>query len=165
MRTDFDQIPNDSRVTLHPRPDNPLHDKPVGAFFSNGYFYCDGNDGADGPDYYLGDVLKFIVGFTSGAIDDIAAERRRQIEKEGWTPEHDDTHTEGQMARAAGCYAWMSAQSDSLREVFTNPPPTWPEPWSADWWKPKDRRRDLVRAGALIVAEIERLDRKAEERR
>ena len=32
-------------------------------------------------------------------------------------------------------------------------------PWSLDWWKPKDPRRDLVRAGALIVAEIERLDR------
>jgi hypothetical protein len=34
-------------------------------------------------------------------------------------------------------------------------------PWSREWWQPKDRRRDLVRAGALIVAEIERLDRAA----
>jgi hypothetical protein len=32
------------------------------------------------------------------------------------------------------------------------------------WWKPKDRRRDLVRAAALIIAEIERLDRDAEAR-
>ena len=32
--------------------------------------------------------------------------------------------------------------------------------WSKDWWKPKDKRRDLIRAAALIVAEIERLDRK-----
>jgi hypothetical protein len=37
----------------------------------------------------------------------------------------------------------------------------WLWPWSVQWWKPKDRRRDLVRAGALIVAEIERLDRAA----
>ena len=35
----------------------------------------------------------------------------------------------------------------------------WPHTWDASWWKPKDRRRDLVRAGALIIAEIERLDR------
>jgi hypothetical protein len=34
-------------------------------------------------------------------------------------------------------------------------------PWHDDWWKPKDRRRDLIRAAALIVAEIERLDRAA----
>lgn len=32
-------------------------------------------------------------------------------------------------------------------------------PWSREWWKPKNPRRDLVKAGALIVAEIERLDR------
>lgn len=36
---------------------------------------------------------------------------------------------------------------------------------SRDWWKPKDRRRNLVKAGALIVAEIERLDRLASGRR
>jgi len=30
--------------------------------------------------------------------------------------------------------------------------------WAREWWKPKDRRRDLIRAAALIVAEIERLD-------
>lgn len=64
MRTDFENIENDSRVTLHPLPDNPLHRKPVGAFFSNGYFYCDGNKGEDGPDYYFGDVLRFNEGFT-----------------------------------------------------------------------------------------------------
>jgi hypothetical protein len=30
-------------------------------------------------------------------------------------------------------------------------------PWSFEWWKPKDRIRNLVRAGALIAAEIDRL--------
>jgi len=29
------------------------------------------------------------------------------------------------------------------------------------WWKPKGPRRDLIRAAALIVAEIERIDRRA----
>ncbi|MFF6478997.1 hypothetical protein ACET4O_30975, partial [Pseudomonas aeruginosa] len=32
---------------------------------------------------------------------DVQEERRRQITAEGWTPEHDDEHSHGQMARAA----------------------------------------------------------------
>jgi len=35
-------------------------------------------------------------------------------------------------------------------------------PWNMVWWKPKNYRRDLVKAAALLVAEIERLDRKAQ---
>ena len=81
-----------------------------------------------------------------GAIADIAAERRRQVEAEGWTPEHDDAHDDNELSRAAACYAIGNVAY-------------WP--WEAMWWKPKDRRRDLVRAAALIVAEIERLDRAA----
>lgn len=78
------------------------------------------------------------------ALDDVTAERQRQQQAEGWTPEHDDTHDRGEMATAARCYL----AGDS----------TW-WPWSLAWWKPKDRRRDLVRAGALAMAEIERLRR------
>lgn len=37
----------------------------------------------------------------------------------------------------------------------------WPLSWAKSWLKPKDRRRDLIRAAALIIAEIERLDRAA----
>lgn len=94
------------------------------------------------------------------AIKDIEAERIRQIEKEGWTFERDDGYEEGGLARAAACYALsgsvqpprkMSAYMDSVVEYV------WP--WNTVWWKPTDRRRDLVKAGALIVAEIERLDR------
>ena len=88
---------------------------------------------------------------------DIVAERARQIEVEGWSPEHDDQHAVGELAKAAGCYAWIAGQSDELRLIFDAPPPTWP--WVRRWWKPTDRRRDLVKAGALILAEIERLDR------
>ena len=97
----------------------------------------------------------------NSAIEDIAAERLRQINVERWSPEHDDQHATGQMAKAASCYAWLAAASGTLRAVFKTPPPTWPEEWGIEWWKPTDRRRDLVKAGALIVAEIERLDRKA----
>jgi hypothetical protein len=87
------------------------------------------------------------------AIDDIAAERRRQIEKEGWTPEHDDAHDNDQMAQAAAAYALATfAPWEAKRRIW---------PWDLKWWKPRGHRENLVRAGALIVAEIERLDRAA----
>ena len=92
-------------------------------------------------------------------IDEIAAERQRQIEKEGWTPEHDDRHEDGVLGQAGAVYAHI-ASIEQYEGWRTNPdrkPPFWP--WDLQWWKPKNRRRDLVRAAALIVAEIERLDR------
>lgn len=87
----------------------------------------------------------------STGIEAIAAERRRQVASENWSPEHDDAHESGELARAAVCYA----QEAGGRLVC--PPKLWP--WEASWWKPKDRRSDLVRAGALIAAEIDRIDR------
>lgn len=103
-------------------------------------------------------------------IESIAAERQRQVEEEGWTPEHDDDHSDGEIARAAACYAWVASKSDFFREN-ENSGGWWKEPvpvilkrlwpWGLKWWKPKDRRADLVRAGALIAAEIDRLDRAA----
>jgi hypothetical protein len=100
-------------------------------------------------------------------IAEIAAERRRQIEKEGWTAEHDNVHSNGQIALAAACYALGSATDAAERAVMDqfgtmDATPSWVTErwcWGRQWWKPKSRRRDLVRAGALIVAEIERLDR------
>lgn len=87
------------------------------------------------------------------AASDVLAERTRQISAEGWTPAHDDAHFDGAIARAAASYALSSAGYPHLgMDVW---------PWSHDWWKPADRRRDLVKAGALILAEIERLDRAA----
>jgi len=83
-------------------------------------------------------------------IDEIRNERTRQISEEGWSANHDDMHTAGEMAVAASIYANPNREK-------RDPPVGWP--WDLGWWKPKDRRRDLVRAAALIVAEIERLDR------
>jgi hypothetical protein len=107
-----------------------------------------------------------------GAIEDIAAERRRQEEVEGWTPEHDDRHRLGEMALAAALYATSACAAsriigsglmteERVNAIHPSSPPSRDWPWHLSWWKPKDRRRDLVRAGALIVAEIERLDRAA----
>lgn len=94
---------------------------------------------------------------TSEAIADIAAERRRQIDVEGWTPEHDDGHSRGELACAAGCYALVAGGlMDWLRISSLK---LWP--WSQEWFRPNNTRRNLVKAGALIAAEIERLDRLA----
>jgi hypothetical protein len=98
------------------------------------------------------------------ALDEIAAERRRQIDAEGWTPEHDDEHSDRELAAAAAAYAYAAGVDDQERDVFIGGrivPRRWP--WSLDWWKPSTRRRDLIKAAALIVAEIERLDRAAQE--
>ena len=91
------------------------------------------------------------IAWASDALRDVAAERRRQIEAEGWTPAHDDEHAAGEMAEAAACYA-LGAMFISGADDFI-----WP--WELQWWKPKDRRSNLVRAAALLLAEIERLDR------
>jgi hypothetical protein len=106
----------------------------------------------------------------SAALKDVADERQRQISGEGWTPEHDDAHDAGELARAAGIYALIAGAGatayrnaregyhlgDYLQAVMDH---YWP--WDRRWFKATTRRRDLVKAGALIVAELERLDRAA----
>ncbi|HFZ2384272.1 ead/Ea22-like family protein [Citrobacter freundii] len=89
------------------------------------------------------------------AILDVIAERQRQQSVEGWTPEHDDEHCNGELAMAAVCYI------NETGTVNRNGGKPWGWPWDASWWKPKTRRRNLVKAVALILAEIERIDRAA----
>jgi hypothetical protein len=89
----------------------------------------------------------------------IAAERTRQVEDEGWTSAHDDGHDAMQMSSAAICYI-LRAQ-DRVLEPATEVPHPWGWPWGGRDWKPSnDPIRDLVKAGALIAAEIDRLQRK-----
>lgn len=91
----------------------------------------------------------------STAARDVLAERRRQIEVEGFSPEHDRQHDLGDLPAAAACYA-LFAQREALGLRRGEPDHAWP--WSLGWWKPGDARSALVKAGALILAEIERLD-------
>jgi hypothetical protein len=108
----------------------------------------------------------------------IAAERQRQIDVEGWTPEHDDAHDDGSLALAAICYAapeqLFVQRNTALGVSFFDP---WPDSWDDRW----DKRRSygdgpdaqigiadpgtysdeeqldlLVKAGALFAAEIDR---------
>lgn len=102
------------------------------------------------------------------AAGDVIKERALQVAKEGWTTAHDDGHVGAEMARAAACYAEHSSQmAMASQDEYQNSDAhgtdhelgIYPWPWDRDYWKPKNPRRDLVRAGALILAEIERLDR------
>ncbi|MGY6129144.1 hypothetical protein ACW9YV_27930 (plasmid) [Paraburkholderia strydomiana] len=88
----------------------------------------------------------------TAAARDVLAERQRQVTAERWTPAHDDKHSGGDLAQAAGCYAFHACG------VYAGMYPVlWP--WQQSWWKPTTPRRDLLKAGALILAEIERIDR------
>lgn len=87
------------------------------------------------------------------AILDVIAERQRQKVVEGWTSEHDDQYGKSQLLWASSCYVLNTIQP------FNRIPMDWP--WAPEWWKPTGPRRDLVKAGALILAEIERIDRAA----
>ena len=80
----------------------------------------------------------------------IAAERQRQIEAEGWSPEHDDQHGADVLEMAALCYRDAADEGSAQ-------PAQWP--WDAKWWKPKSRERNLERAGALYQAASEVAER------
>lgn len=98
-------------------------------------------------------------------IELIARERARQVEEEGWTAEHDDRHRHGELAQAAAVYALPGSRKrtsgygavivevDLARLLF---------PWQDGFYRPTpdDRVRELAKAGALIAAEIDRLQRR-----
>jgi len=97
------------------------------------------------------------------AINDVIAERQRQIEKEGFDNKHDNQWRDEELAQAAAIYA-LSPQSREIKVEGGMISPLllieriWP--WNFEWYKPtvNDRRKELVRAAALILAEIDRLD-------
>ena len=91
----------------------------------------------------------------------IADERQRQVDAEGYSAENDGDYKAGELANAALAYVQVAAMdlaAGGRSHVATRSPPAcWP--WHRLWWKPKDARRDLVRAGALIAAQLDLLDR------
>ena len=89
----------------------------------------------------------------SRAARDVLDERARQVNEEGFTAEHDDRHQRGELAFAAIAYL--------MALVNPNAAQSWWPSWSIsyEWFKPGSMRRMLVKAAALIIAEIERRDR------
>lgn len=87
----------------------------------------------------------------------ILVERQRQLESEGWPESHDDHHIGEELFKAGNCYL-LSGSLAIQGKGQPTPPVGWP--WGVVEWKPKDAKRDLVRAGALFVAESDRLLRR-----
>jgi len=112
-------------------------------------------------------------------IEIITDERKRQLEVEGWTPEHDAKHTDGELAEAASVYAGFATSIIvPVDNVFSNDrnvhkvaealkgtdacmliPKTHRWPFDKEWYKPTpdNRIKELAKAGALIAAEIDRI--------
>jgi hypothetical protein len=90
----------------------------------------------------------------------VLAERSRQVNVKGWDYAHDDAHPNGEIAAFAAVYAMPEAAREWPAEE-TGYGSTFAEALCPRDWVPKfgDRRRDLVKAAALVIAEIERLDR------
>ncbi len=108
---------------------------------------------ADFVDWQANLIAELESRTVTAAAAAVLAERKRQVTAEGWTAERDDGYQNSELADAAACYA-IHAHNQGF-----STPAHWP--WSQDWWKQTSPRRDLVKAGALILAEIERLDRAA----
>ena len=101
----------------------------------------------------------------NSGVAQIHAERMRQIHSEGWTPEHDNEHKYGELAAAGAWYADAAVavargglHCEDIEEIKFNTMEFWP--WDEEWCKPStDPISNLIKAGALIAAEIDRLER------
>lgn len=90
---------------------------------------------------------------------EVYKERERQRNEKGYDASHDDAHKAGELANAAACYAMKVDSFGLSSEIHSH---LWPEGWDAP--KPGDtRRQELIKACALLLAEMERLDRAEEQ--
>lgn len=103
---------------------------------------------------------------TQGMVD-VISERVRQIEIEGYKSPHDDKHDGGELSLGAVCYADIAgaqirgAGLEELKPLYFCGHHYHDWPWEEESFKPSDDpRRNLVKAAALILAEIDRIDRK-----
>ena len=95
-------------------------------------------------------------------IELIEEERKEQIERHGYVQGHDDFHDVNEIAWAAVSYAMpYGFQSDfphNNGNIQLSRLAFWP--WDEEYFKPSnDRIKELKKAGALIAAEIDRLQR------
>jgi len=82
----------------------------------------------------------------------IKKERQRQIDVEGWTPEHDKKYQNHELFKAAACY-YAAERCRAINRGKPYFPKGWP--FDESWWKPSpdDRIKELVKAGALYMAD------------
>jgi hypothetical protein len=93
----------------------------------------------------------------ASGIEAIAAERKRQLEVERFRPENDDAYMNDELVRGAVVYALPDRWRELPSGSWTTLSRLWP--WTMDWLKLGNRKRELEKAGALLAAEWDRLDR------
>ena len=86
----------------------------------------------------------------SDVVLEVVAERQAQLAK-GFDEGHDDKYDQDELLNAGICYA-------SNKDETAGKPVKWP--WHYKWWKPANRRRNIIRALALLLAYVESTDRK-----
>lgn len=101
---------------------------------------------------------------TKSGIELIAEERQRQIEVEGYSKEHDSQHKVSEFIEAANSYtesavAYALKDEGAINDALTNLLQYLKKSfvWGYDAFKPTNCLRDLIKAGALIAAAIDRL--------
>ena len=88
-------------------------------------------------------------------LRDVIDERHRQKHVLNWSPEHDLGYKNHELVMAAMNYADPLAATPEHKET---PPKAAFWPWSLDWWRPSSYRRNLIKAIALLLAELDRHD-------
>lgn len=84
-------------------------------------------------------------------LGSLLKEREKQTQLKGYSPARDDGYVHGDLAAAASAYAWRAGSPGTRTNLW---------PWGQSQFKPSgDRRKDLVKALALLWAEVERIDR------
>lgn len=114
--------------------------------------------------YELEYVLKLVKSYFGPGAAKGCAERLRQIQVKGFTPENDDQYDGGELAKASASYILPEESRSMVQCAWRKIVPLFFPRWNIDWWKPtpNNRSRELEKGIALGMAEIDRLKRKEE---
>jgi hypothetical protein len=160
---DVEQLGGHYRLTLH----DAAHRTCPNPHLANLVWYLLHNSWNDASDWATAELAQP----GSQAMVDVMAERRRQVDEEGFTAERDDAlYKKGELAAASICYMLPAVTAlgllgsgynhDDLGQLVVDSKPGAKWPWSKSWWKPKTIRTAMVKAAALLIAQIEQYDRR-----
>lgn len=99
------------------------------------------------------------VTITEAVLEEVLLERQRQIITHRYDQEHDDAHDWGELAVAAVVYVDASLTNSKGKCYLSAKQLQKRWPWDSRFKAASSRRSNLLKAVAMLVAEIERLDR------
>lgn len=95
----------------------------------------------------------------SPAMRLVLRERVDQVERHGYSPQHDDGHGNGDIGRGAIAYALaaLAYANDDDAELFVQAERNWP--WDQAGFHPSDEVLCHIKAAAMHIAEADRVIR------